>query len=171
MRHLLCALLLTCATSVMAESAPPPAVPVESVGGQPATSGNNAGVSGPAFQPAPVATQRPGNGAATVGNPWSMVLGLLFLLALVVGAWWLVRRLGGLPGAGNRGLRVLASLPVGARERVVIADIGGEQWALGVAPGRVTLLHRFETPVITSGGQGDDFAARMRQLLQQGLNR
>lgn len=105
-------------------------------------------------------------------NPWGLVLGLLFLLALVVGGWWLVRRMGGISVGGNRQLRVLASLPVGPRERVVIVEIADEQWALGVAPGRVSLLHRFEQPVWQDGATGgDDFTQRMRQLLQQSMGR
>jgi flagellar protein FliO/FliZ len=123
--------------------------------------------------PLPLLAQAPAVGSAvpTAGNPWGLLLGLLFLLALVVGAWWLVRRMGGMNVAGSRQMRVLASLPVGARERVVIVEIAGEQWALGVAPGRVSLLHRFAEPVWPTQAQGEDFTQRMRQLLQQGMQR
>lgn len=108
-----------------------------------------------------------------VGNPWGLLAGLVFLLLLAAAAWWLVRRMGGLNGAvAGADMRILASLPLGPRERVVIAQIGSEQWALGVAPGRVSLLHRFPEPIVQPGrGDRDDFSRRMRQLLQQGLGR
>jgi flagellar protein FliO/FliZ len=100
-------------------------------------------------------------------NPLNLILGVVFLFALVAGAWWLLRRAGTMQWPSQRAaMKVLASMPVGPRERVVLVEIGGEQWALGVAPGRVSLLHRFEEPVITGGNQSDEFANRLRQVLQ-----
>ena len=106
-------------------------------------------------------------------NPWNMVLGLLFLLLIVVGGWWLTRRVGGLQlGGANRSLRVVATTMVGPRERIVLLQVGnGEQLLLGVAPGQVTLLKALDQPLPLDSGGGDDFAARLRQLLQQGAGR
>ncbi len=106
----------------------------------------------------------------TGASPWSLLLGLLFLLLLVVGGWWLTRRMAGLQPVSGRALRVVASAMVGPRERVVLLDVGGEQLLLGVAPGQVTLLKPLEQPLPIDGG-GDDFAARLRQLLQPGAGR
>lgn len=104
-----------------------------------------------------------------VVNPLNMILGLLFLFMLVGAGWWIVNRAGGLQIRHGNGLRVVAAISVGPRERVVLIEIGGEQILLGVAPGRVNLLHRFEQPVITAGS--DDFASKIRQLMQQGANK
>lgn len=108
---------------------------------------------------------------AVASNPLGMLWGLLFLLALVGAGWWLVRRAGGLQIQGGRGMRVVAALSVGAREKVVLVEIAGEQYLLGVAPGRVNLLHRFEQPIMPTAAGGDDFASKIRQVMQQGLNR
>ena len=104
-------------------------------------------------------------------HPLNMLWGVLFLLMLVVTAWWLIRRSGGLQLHGARSMKVVAAMPVGPRERVVLIEIAGEQWLLGVAPGSVNLLHRFEQPVLTTGASADDFASKMRALLQQGLHK
>ena len=106
-------------------------------------------------------------------NPWNLVLGLLFLLAIVAGGWWLTRRVGGLQlGVSSRSLRVVASAMVGPRERVVLLQVGnGEQLLLGVAPGQVRLLKQLDQPLPAEAAAGDDFAARLRQLLQQGSGR
>jgi len=106
-------------------------------------------------------------------NPWNLVLGLLFLLLIVVGGWWLTRRVGGLQlGVSNCSLRVIASTMVGPRERVVLLEIAtGEQLLIGVAPGQVQLLKQLEQPLPAEARAGDDFAARLRQLLQQGSGR
>jgi len=59
--------------------------------------------------------------------------------ALLLGARWLMRFTGA-QGVASVALRVVASLPIGQRERVVIVQVGERQVMLGVAPGRVALL-------------------------------
>lgn len=104
-----------------------------------------------------------------VVHPLNMVLGLLFLLAVVIAGWWLVRRASGLQIKHGNGLRVIAAISVGPRERVVLIELAGEQMLLGVAPGNVNLLHRFEQPVMAVSS--DDFASKIRQIMQQGVNK
>ncbi|MBN6150075.1 flagellar biosynthetic protein FliO [Xanthomonas sp. AmX2] len=72
---------------------------------------------------------------------------LLLVLGLIVGLAWLLKRM---PGSGFRpadGLRVVASLSVGAKERVVVVDVNGEQLLLGVSPGGISALHRLPEPL------------------------
>lgn len=102
-------------------------------------------------------------------NPLNLVLGLIFLTVIVVAGWWLVQRAGGLQLKSGSGMRIIAAISVGPRERVMLIEIGGEQMLLGVAPGRVNLLHRFEQPIITAST--DDFASKIRQVMQQGLGK
>ena len=74
------------------------------------------------------------------GSLWQLLLGLGLVLALLVGSLWLLKRLA-TPRGGNAGLlRVVAGAAVGARERVVIVEIGGTWLVLGVAPGQVSAL-------------------------------
>jgi flagellar protein FliO/FliZ len=105
--------------------------------------------------------------APMTANPWGMLWGLFFLVVLVIGAWWLVKRMGGLPMQINRHMKVLGALSVGTRERVVLVDVGGEQLLLGVAPGRVNMLHRFEQPIVASDASAGTFADKIRQVMQQ----
>jgi len=74
-------------------------------------------------------------------------MALLLVLGLILGLAWLLRRL---PGAGFRpadGLRVVASLPLGAKERAVVIEVGGRQLLLGVSAGGVALLHALPEPL------------------------
>jgi flagellar protein FliO/FliZ len=64
-------------------------------------------------------------------------------------------------------MKVVAALSVGPRERVVLVDVGGQQLLLGVAPGRVNMLHRFEQPVIASDTPSDNFGDKIRHVMQQ----
>ncbi|MDH3712564.1 MAG: flagellar biosynthetic protein FliO [Gammaproteobacteria bacterium] len=67
--------------------------------------------------------------------------GLLLVVALVFAAAWGVRRFGRLPTAGSGTLQLLGGIAVGQRERVVLIKAGNERLLLGVAPGRVQMLH------------------------------
>ena len=68
--------------------------------------------------------------------------GVVVSLALVVGfilaAAWVVRRmpLGGL-GRGNGPLKILAALPLGPRERLVLVEARGEELLIAVSPAGV----------------------------------
>jgi flagellar protein FliO/FliZ len=99
-----------------------------------------------------------------------MVSGLIFLLVLVLGAAWLIKRAGGMPALrGNSSMKIVAALSLGPRERVVLIEVGGQQWLLGVGNGSVTALHHFEQPIVAGGT--DDFAGKLRQFLPQGVGK
>jgi len=71
-----------------------------------------------------------------------MVLGLALVVALILVLAWVLRRTLHLqPRGSSERMRVLAAHSLGARERVVLLQVGVRQLLLGVAPGRVHLLH------------------------------
>ena len=69
------------------------------------------------------------------------------VIALIVVAAWLMRRMGNVTGQRNEQLRVVAALSMGARERVVLMQVGEQQLLLGVAPGRIQTLHVLDQPL------------------------
>ncbi|HEY4037174.1 MAG TPA: flagellar biosynthetic protein FliO [Burkholderiaceae bacterium] len=69
-----------------------------------------------------------------------LLVGLLFVLALIPAAAWLMRRAGlGQPAAAS-GLRVVAQLPLGPRDRVVIIEVADRRWLLGVSAAGIQRL-------------------------------
>lgn len=75
------------------------------------------------------------------------IIALLAVLALIVGLGWLLKRL---PGTGFQpadGLKVVASLNVGAKERVVVVEVNGTQLLLGVTAGGISQLHQLPDPL------------------------
>ncbi len=88
----------------------------------------------------------------TVGGiPGTSLVRLVFgtavaIAMLLLGARWLMR-FGGAQGVAQGSLRVVASLAVGQRERAVVVQVGERQLLLGVAPGRVALLHELGVPL------------------------
>ncbi len=123
-----------------------------------------------AVAPAPVATS-PAQAAAAItapspdfgGNMLQLVLGLSVVLALMVGALWLIKQLTQRRGTASAMLKVVAGTAVGPRERVVIVEVGSTWLVLGVAPGRVTPLAEVPranptpTPVTERRPTGTDF--------------
>ncbi|MDH5822773.1 flagellar biosynthetic protein FliO [Luteimonas sp. RD2P54] len=82
-------------------------------------------------------------GPGLIGGFFALVL----VLGLILGLAWLLKRM---PGGGFRqaeGLRIVASLQLGAKERAVVVQVGDEQLLLGVGPGTVSALHRLAQPL------------------------
>lgn len=100
-------------------------------------------------------------------DPVTVIGGLLLVLLLILAIAWLMRRMGGMVSMGGQSMKIVAALSVGAREKVLLIEVGDKQILLGVAPGRVSCLQSFESPVIDSKpAQGGDFSTTMKRLLK-----
>lgn len=95
-----------------------------------------------------------------------VLLGLLFVIALILVLAWFARRTMGVPVAGQH-MKVIAGVSLGTRERAVLVQVGQEQLLLGVAPGRVTLLSRFEEPVVDASLPEGRFGRQVMEALQR----
>jgi len=84
------------------------------------------------------------------------ILGLALVVVVIVALAWVGRRLTGGRSGTAAGLRVVGAVPIGARERIVLVDVGGTQLVLGVAPGRVQTLHVRPTPEGRAEGELPD---------------
>jgi flagellar protein FliO/FliZ len=82
-----------------------------------------------------------------VGSVLQLTLSLAAVVAVIFGLGWLLRRLHGLPGTTHRALKVIATLPVGTRERIAIIQAGKTQVLIGLSPGRIQTLYVLEEPV------------------------
>ena len=85
-------------------------------------------VASPAF-----AAAAPAPAEVDAGGLVRVCLSLAVVIALILGAGWVLRRLqgGGVRAGGN--LRCIESVAVGMKERVVLVEAGGTQMLLGVA--------------------------------------
>jgi len=93
----------------------------------------------------------------------SMLLALAVVLAL---AWVLLKLLRSRmsPRASGRGgtddaLRFVRALQVGAKERVVIVEHGGERWMLGVTPGGISTIAHWKAGSSSPSFEGGDDVA------------
>jgi flagellar protein FliO/FliZ len=90
---------------------------------------------------APAARVAPGPAGGTL----RVTVAMIVVLAAVLGAAWLVRRLRGVSAVAASGLEVLAQVSLGTRERAVLIRVGAQQLLVGVAPGSVRTLHVLDT--------------------------
>lgn len=126
----------------------------------------------PALNAAQTASSAPPSVLPAYQEPFSaealvqLVLGLALVVMLILLISWLLRRFSGIaPVAKN--MRVLSVLPLGAREKAVLVQVGEKQILLGVAPGRVSHLQSFEEPVVSATDSGKSFAGRLSEAMKQ----
>ncbi|HVP35010.1 MAG TPA: flagellar biosynthetic protein FliO [Steroidobacteraceae bacterium] len=115
-------------------------------------------------QTAPAAHAGALSGLGEVTLALALVLGAVFVLA------WALKRVRGFGARAGGSLDVLAQVPLGQKERVVLLKVGATQILLGVAPGRVNTLHVLPEPLdlsraAASGAAGPaPFRALLRSL-------
>ncbi|MGV6816980.1 MAG: flagellar biosynthetic protein FliO [Thiotrichales bacterium] len=82
-------------------------------------------------------------------------IALIFVLILIFSLAWLAKKFNvtSLTRNNSDQLKVIAALPVGTRERVIMVEANGQKLLLGVTADRINTLHEFpETPLPTSSG-------------------
>ena len=94
----------------------------------------------------------------------ALVLGLIFALA------WLLRRVQSTGTRQGQVIELISSRALGARDRLVLVQVGNEQILLGLTPGRITPLHVLKEPVQvpdTAQKATPEFAKRLMEVLGQ----
>ncbi|SFG57426.1 flagellar protein FliO/FliZ [Duganella sp. CF458] len=114
--------------------APPAGAPAATPEQQAALAGARA-----AATPAPanaLAAQAP----SAAGSLLQTIVSLGFVIALLVGLAWLLKRFGPKHMSGGSQVKLVGALSVGARERILVVEVG-EQWiVVGASPGRMNAL-------------------------------
>ncbi|GAA0815648.1 hypothetical protein GCM10009111_14250 [Colwellia asteriadis] len=76
----------------------------------------------------------------------SMILSLLMVLALIIVSAFVLKRFNLVQQGGSQ-LKVITSLSLGAKERVVVVQAGDKQLLLGVTAQQISLLDTLEEPL------------------------
>lgn len=107
-----------------------------------------------------------GTAPDTLGTLLSLGAGLLAVIAIIYGCAWIIRRMNGMTGMNNNAIRVVSVMAIGARERIALVEVGGQQILLGITPTAIRTLHVFEEPVVEAGNTGNgDFARRLQSMI------
>lgn len=116
----------------------------------------------------------PAPAPASSGGLLQTTMALLFVLAVLVGLAWLLKRFGPKHLTGSqRHIKLVDSLNLGARERILLLEVG-EQWiVVGASAGRMnalTTLPRQELPPEQASPDSTakpNFAAWLKQTIEQ----
>jgi flagellar protein FliO/FliZ len=104
------------------------------------------------------------------GSIIQMLFGLGLVLAMLFGTLWVLKRISLPRGPGSGLMRVVAGIPVGPRERVVLLEVGSSWLVLGVAQGQVSTLAevpRQELPPSGGAEAARDFAGWLKQMTER----
>jgi flagellar protein FliO/FliZ len=98
------------------------------------------------------------------------LLGLAAVLALVMACAWLARRFGLQAPRLGSAVKVVGGVMLTTKERVVVVEVQGTWLVLGVAPGKVSMLHALPAEIDdlddpAESGAAVPFADRLRDSL------
>ena len=77
---------------------------------------------------------------SSAGSLLQTILALVFVLALLIGLAWFMKRYGPKVMGGNNKMRVVSSLNLGGRERIVLVEVADQWIVVGASPGRINAL-------------------------------
>ena len=158
------------AATVAAEAPAPAATDAPAAAPAPAAAAPAATPPGPLAMtiPTPAASTAPAGGGLL-----QTVFALLFVLALMLGLAWAMKRFGPKHlGGGNSTVKLVGSLNVGTRERILVVEVG-EQWiVVGASPGRMNALatmprQQSSEPAATTTVPTANFAEWFKQTIDK----
>jgi len=102
----------------------------------------------------------------------SEVLSLLVSLVAVLGAillvGWIYSRVQGGMARSNDAINIVATRPIGPKERILVVEIAGKQLVLGMTSSSVQTLHVFDERVLTDveTPRSHGFADRLKTAMR-----
>ena len=102
-----------------------------------------------------------------------MLLGLVVVVIIIFGLSVLIKRFSLVPGSSNGIIRVVGSLALNSKDRLLLVQVGEEQILVSASPGRVGKIHDLKTPVDADilvsmqRAQGKSFNSLLNQVLQK----
>jgi flagellar protein FliO/FliZ len=127
-------------------------------------------------QPAPQMFPGPAQAAPSApaaGSLLQTIVSLLFVLALLVGLAWAMKRFGPRAMGGAANMRVIGALSLGGRERIMVVEVADQWIVVGAAPGRVNVLTTMprqegvEAPAPMASGLPSGFADWLKQTIDK----
>ncbi len=123
----------------------------------------------------------------SITNPTSVLsifLSLLLVVGIIFALAYIMRRFN-VTASGSNQMRVVASMVAGAKEKIMVIEVGDEQHLVGITSHTITHLSKLETKLdlqpkgdnanLGAGGQGEAFkqklVAAMAGKLNPGMNK
>lgn len=73
-----------------------------------------------------------------------ILISFLIVIVFILLMAWLMRRTGRFGGGNGRVIKIISSISLGMREKILVIEVGGVNIVVGVAPGQIRTLHVME---------------------------
>jgi flagellar protein FliO/FliZ len=102
------------------------------------------------------------------GTLFETLFGLLIVLGCIVLVAWLLKRTNRFHTSANGQLKIIAGLALGARERIVLVQVGEQQLLVGITSQQIQTLHVLDQPIDSEEATpiSAPFAEKLNQALQ-----
>jgi flagellar protein FliO/FliZ len=103
-----------------------------------------------------------------------LVGGLVLVIVMILVFAWFLRRLPGINTTEAPVIEILAVRAIGARERLVLVQVGTEQILIGATAAGLSHLHTLKIPLVIAPQTmppTNEFAKLLKQLRTSGLTR
>ncbi|TWX54116.1 flagellar biosynthetic protein FliO [Colwellia hornerae] len=100
----------------------------------------------------------------------SMILSLLAVLVAIVVVAWLLKKLQ-VGGTAVNGLKVVTSLNLGSKERLVVVQVGKKQLLLGVTGQQINILDTLAEPIEVKGGVPIELSQTLARFSRNSANK
>lgn len=106
----------------------------------------------------------PGAGGAIL----PIIANTALIVAVVLGLGWVVKRAGLTSGARSGGIEILASQSVGAKEKILVVQVGNTQLVVGSTPGNIRTLYSTDEALLPAAQSPETtaFSSRLSAILQ-----
>lgn len=115
-------------------------------------------------------TPQVGKHVMTNMDAGSMILSLLMVLGLIVISALVLKRFN-IVQQGHGQIKVISSVSLGAKERVVVIQVGDKQMVLGVTSQQITHIETLSEPLIQEKSDKVNVPNNMMTLIQEKLQK
>jgi len=106
-----------------------------------------------------------GKHAGASMDAMTMIVALLMVLMLIIVSAFILKRFQ--PKSNdNKGLKIITTMQLGSKERLVVVQVGDKQQLLGVTSGQITLLDTLEQPLEIPSPMSSELGKSLVSLVQ-----
>ncbi len=105
----------------------------------------------------------------------NMAMGLVVVIALILGLAWILKKYGRLPGNNLVDMKVLGGLSLGTREKAILIEVENTKLLIGVTPGHIQTLYVLGDSSLSSPDKNtshinlpitDSFDAKLEKVME-----
>ena len=100
-------------------------------------------------------------------NPLAMIASLLLVLGLIVVLAFVLKKLNITPMPQRKGIKVITSLHLSGKEKLVVVQVGEKQLLLGVTAQQINLLETLEKPLEQPAELSQDWVSSLQKIIKK----